>query len=331
MVRLLGATDTIFPYACEYLSIILIGAPFACTERVLNTQLRFQGSATLSMVGTVAGALINCILDPLFILAFDMGIKGAACATVIGQIISFMILFGGTFFKDNIRIRFRNFHPSMYYFKAIANGGLPSLFRMGISSISSVVMNFVAGGFGDYAIASLSICSRIFAFFNSAMMGFGHGYQPVCGMNYGAKRYDRVLCAFWFCVRTSFCFLLMVSGFGVLFAPQIIRLFSHDATVVAFGVRTFRLMCVALPLNAWSVMANMTLQTIGKSARASLLACSRNGYSYIPLVLILPVFLGDAGLQFVHFFSDILTALVAVPLLDPVLREMKNAAKSTVQ
>lgn len=326
LTELLGATETIAPYAREYLSVLLIGAPFVCTDRVLSTQLRFQGSTTISMLGTVSGALINCLLDPLFILVLDMGVKGAAYATVLGQIISFMILYCGTFCAGNIRISLRWLRPGLYYFRAIANGGLPSLFRMGVSSVSGVALNLVAGGFGDYAVAALSICSRIFSFFNSSMMGFGQGFQPICGMNYGAKRYGRVLRGFWFCVKTAFGFLLTISAAGIVFSPQILRLFSHDDVVITFGVRTFRLMCLALPLNAWSVMANMTLQTIGKSARATILACSRSGYSYVPLIFLLPVFLGDTGLQYVHFGADILTALMAVPLMVPVLREMERAS-----
>lgn len=325
LTYLLGATETIFPYARDYLAVILAGAPFVCGSYVLNSQLRFQGSATFSMIGIASGAVINCLLDPLLILIGGLGIRGAAIATAISQLISFLLLLAGSFRGQNIRIRISRFHPSWYYIKATVNGGLPSLCRMGISSISGILLNLAAGNFGDYAITALSICSRLLMFFNSIMMGFGQGYQPVCGMNYGARLYKRVLHAFWFCVRVSFWFLLVISAVGIVFARQIVQLFSQDPQVVAFGAGTFRFMCMALPLNSWSVLANMTLQTIGKSARASFLACSRHGYSYIPPIFILPLFLGDFGLQLVHFCSDILTALISIPLLLPVLREMADA------
>lgn len=326
LIRLLGATDTIFPYAKDYLSVLLFGVPFVCASYVLNPQLRFQGSAAYSMVGISAGAVINCALDPILIFTFGFGIRGAAIATAVSQFTSFLILLAGTRRADNIRLSIRRFRPSAYYFRHMAAGGLPSLCRQGISSLAGVALNLAAGGYGDYVITALSVCSKVLMFFNSVMMGYGQGYQTVCGMNYGARQFQRVRRAFWFCVRTSFCFLLCVSVSGFVFAPHIISLFSSDPQVIAFGASTLRFMCLSLPLNSWTVLCNQTLQTIGESGRATLLAASRHGYSYIPLIFLLPRLLGHPlGLQLVQMGADILTLLVSLPLFVPVLRRMKQA------
>lgn len=202
----LGSTKTILPYTKKYLSVILFGAPFMVSSLVLNNQLRFQGSAASAMVGIVSGAVLNIILDPIFIFQCNMGITGAALATVIGQLLGFLLLWNGTRKGENIHIKWKNFKPALYYYKEIVRGGVPSLCRQGLASIATMCLNHMAGGFGDAAIAGMSIVSRITMFANSALIGFGQGFQPVCGMNYGAKLYKRVKEGFWFCVKYAFSF-----------------------------------------------------------------------------------------------------------------------------
>ena len=318
----LGPTDTIYPYAKDYLTYILIGAPYMCASLVLNNQLRFQGNALFAMIGLTTGAVLNCVLDPLLILELNMGIRGAAIATIISQFVSFLLLLVGVIRSDNIKIRLRNFRPNGHYLLLILNGGAPSLFRQGIASLATICLNLSAGAFGDYAITAMSVCSRIMMFLNSAMIGFGQGFQPVCGFNYGARQFSRVRRAFWFCVRVSFIFLLIISGLGFLFAPRLIPVFSSDPLVIDFGVRTLRFMTAAFPLNAWIVMCNMSMQTMGKAVRASFLAAARQGFIFIPLILILPHFFGETGVQITQMVSDICTFLVSIPLQFSLLREL---------
>jgi putative MATE family efflux protein len=192
LADLLGATATIRPHATEYIRYILFAAPWMTSSMVQNNQLRFQGSAVYAMVGMMTGAVLNIFLDPLFIFVFHMGVRGAAIATMISQFVSCVILMIGGSIKGNIRIRLRNFSPGAALYLEMVRGGLPALLRQGLMSVSSIVINHFAGVYGDAAIAAISIVNRIFMFANSAMLGFGQGFQPVCGFNYGAKRYDRV-------------------------------------------------------------------------------------------------------------------------------------------
>lgn len=326
---LLGSTPTILPYTKDYLGIILVGMPFMMSSLVLNNQLRFQGSASYAMVGIVSGAVLNIALDPLLIFVCGMGVAGAALATILSQFVSFIILFIMCNKGGNIKIQFQNFCPTTHYLKEIVNGGLPSLFRQGMGSVAQICMNHSAGAyagdFSDAAIAGMSIVNRITMFANSALIGFGQGFQPVCGMNYGGRKYNRVREAFFFCVKYGVLFLLVVSATGFVFAEPIVTLFrKSDLDVIRIGTLALRFQCVVFPLNAWIVMSNMMLQSTGKAVRASVLAAARQGLFLIPFILILPAFLGLLGVQMSQMCSDICSFLIALPIAFSMLNELKR-------
>ena len=321
----LGSTETILPYTVTYLWIILLGAPAMTTSLVLNNQMRFQGSAFYAMIGIVSGAVLNMILDPLLILQCEMGIAGAALATTISQYFSFILLLLMVKKGGNIQIRLTNFKPSLHFYKEMIRGGMPSLCRQGLASLAAICLNHTAGIYGDAAIAGMSIVSRITMFANSALIGFGQGFQPVCGFNYGAGNYKRVLEAFWFCVRYAFIFLIIVSVTGYGFAPQLVALFrKDDMEVISVGTAALRYQVVAFPLNAWIVMCNMMLQSIGKGLKASIVASARQGLCFLPLILILPHFFGLQGVEICQAVSDVLTLAISVPIGLSVIREMKR-------
>lgn len=321
----LGSTPTILPYTEDYLRIILLGAPFMTSSLVLNNQLRFQGSAAYAMVGIVSGAVINIVLDPLLIFGLKMGVTGAAAATVISQFCSFLLLLYQSRKGGNIKIQIRNFKPNFHYIKEICRGGLPSLCRQGLGSIAGILLNHGAGLYGDAAIAGMSIVSRVTMFASSALIGFGQGFQPVCGFNYGAKLYARVREGFWFCVKYATVFLLVVSIVGAVFAPQIVAIFRKgDEDVIAVGTLALRLQCLTFPLMSWIVMSNMMLQSIGKAMKASILAAARQGLFFIPLVLILPRLFGLFGIEVCQTVSDVCSFVLSVPLCMSVLNEMKK-------
>lgn len=325
---ILGSTDTILPYAQSYLRIIFIGAPFIMGSFVVNNQLRFQGSASLAMVGIVSGAILNIVLDPLLIFTLDMGVAGAALATVISQFISFVILVFINVKKAAIRIRLKNFTPSRYYFGNIFRGGVPSLCRQGIGSVATLCLNHVAklygGSMADAAIAAMSIVSRISMFANSALIGFGQGFQPVCGTNYGAGKYTRVREAFYFSVKMGTIVLLCISVAGFIFAEPLIYIFRDDPEVIPIGVLALRAQCIVFALNAWTIMCNMLLQTIGMALKASIVAAARQGVFFIPLIFIMPAFMGILGVQTAQMAADVLAFLLAVPMGLSVLKLLKE-------
>ncbi len=329
LARALGSTPTILPYTKDYLKIILFGCPFMMSSFVLNNQLRFQGSASYAMVGIVTGAVLNIVLDPVLIFTCGMGVAGAALATVISQAVSFFVLYGMSRKGGNIRAQLKNFSPSFYLYREMFRGGIPSLCRQGLASVAQICLNRSAGIFSgelsDAAIAAMSIVGRITMFANSALIGFGQGFQPVCGMNYGAKKYERVREGFGFCVKYATVFLVLVSAAGFAFANPLVTLFRReDPDVIRIGTLALRLQCIVFPLNAWIVMCNMMLQSIGKAVKASVVAAARQGIFFIPLIWILPFFFGLLGVQMCQTWSDVCTMLISVPMGIGVLREMKR-------
>ncbi|MDR1863532.1 MAG: MATE family efflux transporter [Treponema sp.] len=326
LAKLLGATPTIVPYAKDYILFVLAAAPFLAASMVLNQELRFQGNAMYSMVGMVSGAILNICLDPLFIFVFGLGVRGASLATAVSQCVSCLILLAGSARKGNIPVRPKNFSPSLSNYKEIIRGGIPALLRQGLMSVSTVITNHFASAYGDAAIAAIAIVNRLFMFASSAMLGFGQGFQPVCGFNYGAGRYDRVKQAFWFCVRLASTGLVVTAVVLAVFSPQVIALFRNDdPEVLRIGVLSLRLRCIGLPLNAWIVMCNMMTQTIGKPVEASLLSMARQGLFLIPALCIFTPMLGLLGIQISPTAANIAAFFFAIPLAASVLKQMKDS------
>ena len=328
LAYLLGSTDTILPYAKAYLRVILLGAPWMTASLVLNNQLRFQGSAAYAMVGIASGAVLNIALDPLLIFVFGMGVSGAAWATIFSQFVSFCLLLIGCTKGGNLHIHISRVQLKWPYYAMIIRGGLPSLARQGLASVATICLNQAARSYGDAAIAAMSVVQRIMMFGASAMIGFGQGFQPVCGFNYGAKLYHRVKEGFWFCVRTSTVFLLAVGTLGFIFAPQLVALFRDDPQVIAYGATALRFQCVTFCFQGWVVMSNMMLQTIGRTVPATFLAMARQGVFFVPLVWILSAALGMLGIQMTQMVSDCLTLICAIPIQLKVLRELSAAPSS---
>ena len=322
---LLGSTETILPYAEKYLGIILLGAPFMASSLVLNNQMRFQGNAVYAMIGIIIGAVINIGLDPLLIFVLDMGVSGAALSTIISQFCSFMVLMYMDSKGTNIKIRFRNFTPSFAYLKEITYGGIPSLSRQGLVSLSTIMLNVAAGRYGDAAIAGMSIVTRICMFINSFVIGFGQGFQPVCGFNYGAGLYKRVREGFYFCVKTGVIFLTVCSIIGYLYAPEIVSWFrKDDPSVIEIGAAALRWQLITLPLGTWVILCNMLLQTIRIPGRALVLSSARQGLFFIPLIFILPHMLGLLGVEMCQAVSDFCSFILAFPLTVPILKRLRE-------
>lgn len=311
---LLGSTPTILPYTEQYLGLILLGTPFMTGSLTLNNQMRFQGNALFAMYGILAGALLNIFLDPLLIFVLGLGIKGAALATIISQIGSFILLFFMSRQGQNIRINFRNVTFSAFYIKEIFMGGTPSLFRQGLTSVATVLLNVAAGVYGDAAIAGMSIVNRISFFVYSVVIGLGQGYQPLCGFCYGARLYKRVREGFIYCVKLGTLFLCVCAVVGFLFSEKIIELFRDDADVIGIGVTALRWQLIAYPLITYVVATNMMLQTIRKTAVANLVAAARSGLFFIPLIFILPHFWELVGVEMCQSVSDICAFLISWPI-----------------
>lgn len=325
LVRFLGATETIAPYAKDYATYIFYAAPFMMGSFALNNLLRFQGLAFYGMLGITSGGILNMILDPILIFGFHMGTAGAAIATAISQAVSFFILLMQcNLRKDTISISLRDFRPTMKMYGRIFYTGVPSLGRQGIASVSTILLNTAAGQHGDAAIAAMSIVSRFVMFINSTVIGFGQGFQPVCSFNFGAGRYTRVREAFWFCVKVSTVILFVLGLSAFFFAEPIITVFRrNDPEVIRIGTLALQLQLVTIPLWGFIVMSNMFTQSIGYGLRSTIISTARQGIFLIPALLILPPAMGLLGIQISQPVADVLTFIMTYFIVAGVLRQIK--------
>lgn len=320
----LGSTATVLPYTEQYMAIILTGTPFQIASFTLNSQLRMQGNTRHAMWGIVSGAALNVLLDPLLIFGCSLGLRGAALATVIGQAVSFLILYimcnrrGATC----VGIHLTKFSLRWHYVREIIYGGSPSLSRQGLASISVVLLNLAAASYGDAAVAAMSIVSRVTMFVMSVIVGLGQGFQPFCGYCYGAGLYARLRQGYWFTVKTGFVFLAIFAAVVYCFAEQTVALFRDDAIVIAVGSTALRWHLVAYPLNAYIMTSNMMLQTTRRPLRANLLASARRGLVFIPFILLLPHLFGLMGVAMCQAVCDVVTFLLAIPIMRLTFKEL---------
>ena len=334
-MMLLGSTETILPHACAYARPILIAAPLMISSLVMNNILRYEGKASFAMIGLVTGGVLNIALDPLFMFVFGLGTAGAGIATALSQSISFCILLS-MFLRGKTVSQFRitAVTRSPAEFGTILMTGMPSFGRQGLNSIGGMLLNIAARGYGDAAVAGMSIVSRIFMFIISVVIGVGQGLQPVAAFNYGARKFRRVRQAAIFTMVAAFCMLVVLVALCWVDSDALIRLFRDDPDVTAVALPAFHYQCLAILLQPVIVVANMTFQSVGKAGRATFLACCRQGVFFIPLILILPRTFGLVGVEICQPIADALTFIVSLPFLLAFLKQldrMDDAEKAKAQ
>lgn len=325
MLTLFGATKTIMPEAKKYVIYILIATPFIMGAFVLNNIMRLQGNAKMAVIGIASGAVLNVVLDPIMISTMKMGTAGAGLATGISQLLSFALLLFLSGKRGGIKIKWKNFCFKWRSYKEIIAGGIPSLARQGLNSLASICLNNVAGIYGDPVIAGFSVVNRIMFIFISVLLGFGQGFQPVCGFNYGAKLYGRVKKAFWFCVKVSSVAMLILAVILYFNAEFLVEKFSEDdLKLIEVGVKALRMQCFTLPLMGFIVLSNMCLQNTRKTVRATVVAMARQGVMLIPAIYLLNYFFELNGLIMAQPVADIATFILSLPMMITAIKEMKE-------
>ncbi len=329
MVRLLGATDTCLQYSIDYATYVLLVAPFMATSFVMNQCLRAEGSATLSMIGMGFGGILNCFLDPIFIFELDMGVAGASIATAISKLVSFAILiFPYITHRSLLRLSIRFFKPSVEILSQIVKIGSSSMLRSGLSVVAGIVLNNIAGTMSDAVLAGIGVTTKVMMFPFSIILGFGSGFQPVTGFNWGARRFDRVLESFRFSSRTALAVSSVMAVLMGIFANQLILFFAEaDPEMQTIGCLAIRLQCLTLPIHAWVATVNMFCSGLGKAKGALLLATARQGSCFLPIVYPLAWIFQANGVAAVQAVADGLTIFLAWPLIRKVLREVREKAR----
>lgn len=329
LMLLFGATKTILPYAKSYAFYIILGAPAMIGAFILNNILRSQGGAKYAMWGIASGGILNVALDPILIFGFGMGMSGAAVATLVSQCISFFILLifclSG---KSQAKFGFSKISLCIMDYLEILKAGLPSFSRQGLASISTTFLNRSARIYGDPAVAAMGIVGKIFMIIFSMLIGIGQGAQPVIGYNYGAKKYKRVKEAITFTWLAG-TVLMTVLGIGVFFLSGVLveRFTKGDLEVVKIGTLALQAYSLVLPIMPINMVCNITYQIIGKSWRATILSCARQGFFFLPLIWTLPNVWGILGVQVAQPIADVLTALFSIPFAISFMKELNRNIK----
>ena len=336
MVLLLGATETCMQYSIDYATYVLFAAPFMATSFVMNQCLRSEGSATLSMIGMGFGGILNCALDPIFIQGVPawgipaMGVAGASLATMISKIVSFCILiFPYVTRKSLLRLSIRNFCPSWDIISKIVSVGSSSMFRSGLAVVAGIVLNDLAGNISDSVLAGIGVCTKVMMFPFSIILGFGTGFQPVAGFNWGAKRFDRVMDSYRYASRMAvFGSAAMAALLGIFAKPIITAFAGDDPQMQEIGALCIRLQCIALPIHAWVALVNMLCAGLGNAGGALALSTARQGTCMLPIVHLLTGLFGAYGIASVQAIADVLSLALAIPICLYMMKKIRTAQQT---
>ncbi len=322
-----GATETTMPYAREYGYTIVLGAIFTIGTGIMSNTIRAEGNSKYSMIATCIGGVINIILDPIFMFKFGMGIKGAAVATVISQLVSFIFLLRYYYSKKSyIKLGIKFFKPTFNMFFEILKIGIPIFVTQVLASFALGFMNLGAKPYGDAAVAAMGIVFRVMSIGFYIVFGIGQGFQPVAGYNYGAKNFTRLKEAVKLSIKWSIISGIVISILFIVFAEGCMLIFTRDREVINIGIKAFRAASLLFPLFGYVNTYAVLYQALGKALGAFILSISRQGIFYIPLIFILPKFIGLEGVIFCQTAADglafIETFIMAIWLNKSLKNEM---------
>lgn len=328
ILTLFGATETLLPLAYDYMNIILMGSIFLTISMVSNNIIRAEGNAKTAMISMMIGTGFNIIMDPIFIELLGFGIKGAAIATVLGQILAFIYVTNYFYRgKSNFKIMPHHLKPNLAYLKEIFTVGFPTFMRQIAGSILAIVVNNSLGFYGgDLAISVYGVINRVMMFILMPMFGIVQGFQPIASFNYGAKNFNRVIEV----LKVSIKALIIYSTIGILliqlFPGLIIRMFNSDAELISLGKIAIRVVTIMLPFVGIQIIAASLFQAIGKAGPALIVSMSRQTLFLIPLVLILPKLsnLGLMGIYMAFPIADVLAILLSLFLLKREIDSLKS-------
>lgn len=320
LVYVLGSTETIAPYAKTYIFWIILSSPFIVSSFTLNNLLRYEGKAILGMIGLLTGGVINIAGDAILMFGLNLGIAGAGISTAVSQIISFCILlsmFLCNRTSSKISIKYLSFSRTcVKLFVEIFWIGFPSLLRQILNSFTTVILNNKAGFYSDEAVAAMSNVSRLAFFTFSIGLGIGQGFQPVSAFNFGAGKYNRVKKAYHFTWKLATIILAIIGTVIVIFPGFFLRILNPDATVVEIGTRALRLLTVSQLTLPLSVTTEMMCQSTGKKLPATIMSGMRNGFIFIPALVILSGLRGLNGIQEAQPVSQVLALIPAIFIAD---------------
>lgn len=324
LLRIMGSNESNMQYSLDYITVLIHGSVFTVLNMTMNNLMRGEGSAKNSMYALMTGAIINIILDPIFMFDFglNLGIYGASLATVISQSISTALLLSFYFRgKTELKFKLKNISPSRWMYGEIFKIGLPSFFIQILMSVSQVFLNKAASEYGNIAISSLGVSMRVLQLGAMIIIGYAQGYQPVAGYNFGAKNIERMKEAYYHTLKATILTGVAFSVTIMIFAEGIISLFNPKPEIVQTGSMALRALYCSFPLYGITMTNSYTFQSYGRAREALILSISRQGIILIPIALILPKLFGFHGVIFSIPIADALSATLTFILMRNIKKQ----------
>jgi len=331
LLRSFGASEAVLPYAREYMRIILFGAIFQSVGMGMNNFIRSEGNPKIAMVTMLIGAILNTILDPLFIFVFNWGIAGAAYATILSQAVSAIwVLYHFLYGKGILKLQVKNFKLKIAVIgKIVAIGAAPFLMQFAASILNAIMNRSLSVYGGDVAVSGMSAVMSITMLFLMPIFGINQGVQPIIGYNYGAHKYDRVKEALKLGIFAATA--LVIFGFIItrLYSTQLISIFNaKDPELIAFGAHALKVFLIFMPIIGFQIVSANYFQAVGKPLQAGLLSLSRQVLILIPAMLILPGYFGLEGVLYAGPLADIVSSVITGLFLFYELRHLDNKHQS---
>ncbi len=329
ILKLLGATDSILPFAATYAGIYIVSCIFNVFNVTMNNIVTSEGAAKTTMCALLTGAVLNIALDPLFIYVFDLGVAGAAIATAISQVVSTCVYLTYIFRKKSVfHFRVKDCTYTKETMSEIFKIGIPTLVFQILTSVSISLINNAAGDYGDSAIAGMGVVTRLISMGSLSVFGFIKGFQPIAGYSYGAKKFDRLREAIKTSILWSTVFCVIFGVILALFPTAIVSQFTKgDAEMIRIGAASLRANGISIMLFGFYTVYSSLFLALGKGREGFILGACRQGICFIPVILLLPIVWGLNGIMYAQPIADVLSAVITVFMAIPLhkkLNEMQN-------
>ena len=331
ILKLLGATDSILPYAATYAGIYIVSCIFNVFNVTMNNIVTSEGAAKTTMCALLTGAVLNIALDPLFIYVFDLGVAGAAIATAISQVVSTCVYLTYIFRKKSVfHFRVKDCTYTKETMSEIFKIGIPTLVFQILTSVSISLINNAAGDYGDSAIAGMGVVTRLISMGSLSVFGFIKGFQPIAGYSYGAKKFDRLREAIKTSILWSTVFCVIFGVILALFPTAIVSQFTKgDAGMIRIGAASLRANGISIMLFGFYTVYSSLFLALGKGREGFILGACRQGICFIPIILLLPMVWGLNGIMYAQPIADVLSAVITIFMAIPLHKKLNEMQKQT--
>ena len=333
ILKLLGATDSILPYAATYAGIYIVSCIFNVFNVTMNNIVTSEGAAKTTMCALLTGAVLNIALDPLFIYVFDLGVAGAAIATAISQVVSTCVYLTYIFRKKSVfHFRVKDCTYTKETMSEIFKIGIPTLVFQILTSVSISLINNAAGDYGDSAIAGMGVVTRLISMGSLSVFGFIKGFQPIAGYSYGAKKFDRLREAIKTSILWSTAFCVIFGVILALFPTAIVSRFTKgDAEMIRIGATSLRANGISIILFGFYTVYSSLFLALGKGREGFILGACRQGICFIPVILLLPMVWGLNGIMYAQPIADVLSAVITVLMAISLHKKLNEMQRKTAE